>query len=114
VGSSEIHAHRAVLACASPYFFELFTAEDERKTAREGKLLYKLNGGFDRDSVEHLIHYTYTGCLDVPDPLVKSVFIAANRLKIYYLRLFSHEDSRFVPEGISLILSYAYPVVLSK
>ena len=38
VGSSEIHAHRAVLACASPYFFELFTSEDERKTAHEGKV----------------------------------------------------------------------------
>lgn len=82
VGSSEIHAHRAVLACASPYFFELFTAEDERKTAREGKLQYKLNGGFERDSVERLIHYAYTGCLEVPDPLVKTVFIAANRLKM--------------------------------
>ncbi|XP_064119983.1 influenza virus NS1A-binding protein homolog B-like [Macrobrachium nipponense] len=82
VGSSEIHAHRSVLACASPYFFELFTAEDDRKTAREGKLLYKLNGGFERDSVECLVHYAYTGCLDVQHPLVKSVFIAANRLKM--------------------------------
>lgn len=82
VGSSEIHAHRSVLACASPYFFELFTSEDDHKTAREGRLLYKLNGGFERDSVERLVHYAYTGCLEIPDPLVKSVFIAANRLKM--------------------------------
>ncbi|XP_063590001.1 influenza virus NS1A-binding protein homolog B-like [Penaeus indicus] len=82
VGSSEIHAHRSVLACASPYFFELFTAEDEHKSAREGRLLYKLNGGFDRDSIERLVNYAYTGCLEVPDPQVKAVFIASRRLKM--------------------------------
>lgn len=82
VGSSEIHAHRSVLACASPYFFELFTAEDEHKSAREGRLLYKLNGGFDRDSVERLVNYAYTGCLDVPEAQVKAVFIASRRLKM--------------------------------
>ncbi|XP_050695288.1 influenza virus NS1A-binding protein homolog isoform X2 [Eriocheir sinensis] len=82
VGSSEIHAHRAVLACASPYFFELFTSEDERKSAHEGKLLYKLSSGFERDSVEHLVNYAYTGRMEVPDPMVKAVFIAARRLKL--------------------------------
>lgn len=82
VGSSEIHAHRAVLACASPYFFELFTSEDERKSAHEGKLLYKLSNGFERESVEHLVNYAYTGRLEVPDATVKAVFIAAKRLKL--------------------------------
>ncbi|CAL4058787.1 unnamed protein product, partial [Meganyctiphanes norvegica] len=82
VGSSEIHAHRSVLACASPYFFELFTQEDELKTAREGRMMYKLNGGFERESIERLVNYAYTGVLDVPDPLVKTVFKAAMRLKM--------------------------------
>jgi len=82
VGSSEIHAHRSVLACASPYFFELFTQEDELKTAREGRMMYKLNGGFERESIERLVNYAYTGVLDVPDPLVKTVFKAATRLKM--------------------------------
>ncbi|XP_045127226.1 influenza virus NS1A-binding protein homolog isoform X2 [Portunus trituberculatus] len=82
VGNSEIHAHRAVLACASPYFFELFNSEDEHKSAHEGKLLYKMNGGFERESVEQLVNYTYTGRLEVPEPMVKAVFIAAKRLKL--------------------------------
>ncbi|XP_053645312.1 influenza virus NS1A-binding protein homolog isoform X2 [Cherax quadricarinatus] len=82
VGSSEIHAHRSVLACASPYFFELFTSDDDRKTAHEGRLMYKLSSGFERDSVERLVNYVYTGCMEVPDQLVKTVFIAARKLKM--------------------------------
>lgn len=46
------------------------------------QLLYKLNGGFDRDSIERLVNYAYTGCLEVPDPQVKAVFIASRRLKV--------------------------------
>ncbi|XP_076058163.1 influenza virus NS1A-binding protein-like [Oratosquilla oratoria] len=83
VGSSELHAHRSVLACSSPYFFELFTAEDEQKTQREGKVTYKLNGGcFEREAVDVLITYSYTGQLRVLPDHVKSVYIAANRLKM--------------------------------
>lgn len=46
------------------------------------QLLYKLSSGFERDSVEHLVNYAYTGRLEVPDPMVKAVFIAARRLKV--------------------------------
>lgn len=61
VGSMEFHAHRAVLACASPHLFELFTADDENKgSQRENVITYKLNGGFDRTALEKLIHYAYT------------------------------------------------------
>jgi influenza virus NS1A-binding protein len=57
----EFHAHRAVLACASPHLFELFTADDENKgSQRENVITYKLNGGFDRTALEKLIHYAYT------------------------------------------------------
>jgi influenza virus NS1A-binding protein len=57
----EFHAHRAVLACASPHLFELFTADDENKgSQRENIITYKLNGGFDRIALEKLIHYAYT------------------------------------------------------
>ncbi|KAK4316829.1 hypothetical protein Pmani_012046 [Petrolisthes manimaculis] len=82
VGSSEIPAHRAVLSCASPYFFELFTSEHARKTPQEGKLLYKLCGGFEKESVDLLVNYAYTGHLEVPDTLVRNVFIVAKRLKM--------------------------------
>jgi hypothetical protein len=57
----EFHAHRAVLACASPHLFELFTADDESKgSQRENVITYKLNGGYDRTALEKLIHYAYT------------------------------------------------------
>ena len=44
VGRSEIFAHRAVLACASPYFYELFSAEDEQKSALEGRVSHGGSG----------------------------------------------------------------------
>ncbi|RXG58622.1 Influenza virus NS1A-binding protein [Armadillidium vulgare] len=77
VENSEIYAHRSVLACASPYFFELFTADDD--------LIYKLNGGFDRDSVERLVSYAYTGELEVSAASAKSMYIAAYKLKMNML-----------------------------
>lgn len=46
------------------------------------QLLYKLSSGFERESVEHLVNYAYTGRLEVPDSLVRAVFIAARRLKV--------------------------------
>ncbi len=61
VGTSEIPAHRVILACCSPYLFELFSADDGGKCSEENIITYKLNGGFEKDSLEHLINYAYTG-----------------------------------------------------
>ena len=62
MGASEVHGHRAILAAASPYLYQLFNAEDEKKgLTRESVITYKLNGGFDRKSLEILIDYAYTG-----------------------------------------------------
>ncbi|VEN59806.1 unnamed protein product [Callosobruchus maculatus] len=44
VGSNEIHAHRAVLASASPYLFELFSSDEDKKGS-ENVVTYRLNGG---------------------------------------------------------------------
>jgi len=83
VGNMEFHAHRAVLACASPHLFELFTADDENKgSQRENVITYKLNGGFDRTALEKLIHYAYTARLEVPNSQVKAVYLAARYLKM--------------------------------
>lgn len=46
------------------------------------QLLYKLSGGFERDSVELLVNYAYTGHLEVPDSLVRNVYVVAKRLKV--------------------------------
>nr|CAD7206110.1 unnamed protein product [Timema douglasi] len=81
VGSAEFHAHRAVLASASSYLFEMFTADDETKgNQRENVITYKLNGGFDKSALEKLIHYAYTAKLEVPDSQVKAVYLAACHL----------------------------------
>lgn len=56
-----MHAHRAVLASASPYLFEMFSSEEEAKSnARETVITYKLNGGFERSAIEKLVDYAYT------------------------------------------------------
>jgi len=82
VGSAEIHAHRAVLSCASPYFYELFTTDDEKKTAREDKVVYRLSGSFEHESLERLVQFAYTGYMELPARLVKNVYVAANKLKM--------------------------------
>ena len=51
VGSHEVHAHRAVLASSSKYFFELFSAEANK--------YYKL-GNFEYESFKPLVDYAYT------------------------------------------------------
>lgn len=62
----EIHAHRAVLASASPYLFELFTADQDKNQQRlENIITYKLNGGFDQNALQILIDYAYTAKLTV-------------------------------------------------
>lgn len=97
----EIHAHRAVLASASPFLFELFTNDQDQNQKRlENVITYKLNGGFDQNALEILTDYAYTAKLIVKYTQVmvknlhfcvvlferfrqvKAVFLAANRLKM--------------------------------
>lgn len=54
VGCREIPAHRAVLACASGYLFELFSNEEGSKLDH-----FKLPG-LDFDSFNILVNYAYT------------------------------------------------------
>jgi hypothetical protein len=56
-------AHRVVLAAASPYFVELFTRDEEGPTRKEvegGGIVYELDGGFSKESLDKLIDYAYT------------------------------------------------------
>lgn len=61
VDTIEIHAHRAVLASASSYWFELF----EGLPRTESIITHKLNGGFDKDALEALVEYAYTAKLHI-------------------------------------------------
>lgn len=81
VGNAEIHAHRAILASVSPYFFELFSTEIDQKHV-ENVITYKLNGGFDKKALKLLIEYAYTATCEIPVDLVKAVYLAACHLKI--------------------------------
>ncbi|KAJ3649369.1 hypothetical protein Zmor_021117 [Zophobas morio] len=80
VGNTEIHAHRAVLASASPYLSEHFANDQQNRL--ENVVTFKLNGGFDKDALKILVDYAYTGKLDVKYNQVKAVFLAANHLKM--------------------------------
>lgn len=63
IGQEDIVAHRVVLAAASPYFVELFTRDKDGPSRKEidgGGLVYELEGGFSKDSLERLIEYAYT------------------------------------------------------
>ncbi|XP_050293521.1 influenza virus NS1A-binding protein homolog isoform X2 [Anthonomus grandis grandis] len=84
VGNTEIHAHRAVLASASPYLFELFNTDQEQnqQSRLENVITYKLNGGFDPNALEILTDYAYTAKLIVKYCQVKAVFLAASLLKM--------------------------------
>ena len=86
IGQYDIAAHRVVLAAASPYWMELFTAEGDQPTRKEvssdAGILYELNGGFQKDALEKLVEYSYTSKLDVTGDRVKPVYIAAVRLKM--------------------------------
>ncbi|XP_022913715.1 influenza virus NS1A-binding protein homolog isoform X2 [Onthophagus taurus] len=80
IGTVEIHAHRAILASVSPYLFELFSTDHEKRI--ENIVTYKLNGGFDKSAFQILVDYAYTGHLQVPTNQVKAVYIASCHLKI--------------------------------
>ncbi|KAF8797157.1 influenza virus NS1A-binding protein homolog isoform X1 [Argiope bruennichi] len=73
----EIHAHRAVLASASPYLFDIFTAESKGTSNQ-----YKFTGSFDYDAFESLVNYAYTGRLEIPAKLVKATYVAASKLRM--------------------------------
>uniref|UniRef100_A0A1L8DLL9 BTB domain-containing protein n=1 Tax=Nyssomyia neivai TaxID=330878 RepID=A0A1L8DLL9_9DIPT len=84
VGNTDIHAHRNVLACVSPYLMELFSAEQQTQIgAGDGSIpSYRLNGGMSKIALQILVDYAYTATLEIPDPLVKDVYLAAWKLRM--------------------------------
>uniref|UniRef100_A0A1B0C8T9 BTB domain-containing protein n=1 Tax=Lutzomyia longipalpis TaxID=7200 RepID=A0A1B0C8T9_LUTLO len=84
VGNTDIHAHRNVLACVSPYLMELFSVEQETQSgAGDGSIpSYRLNGGMSKIALQVLVDYAYTATLEIPDPLVKDVYLAAWKLRM--------------------------------
>ncbi|XP_012695038.2 influenza virus NS1A-binding protein homolog A [Clupea harengus] len=73
----ELMAHRAVLACCSPYLFEIFNSDAEPHGVAHVKF-----EDLDPQAVEVLLNYAYTAQLKADKELVKDVYSAAKRLKM--------------------------------
>ncbi|TNM88263.1 hypothetical protein fugu_006484 [Takifugu bimaculatus] len=73
----ELMAHRAVLACCSPYLFEIFNSDNEP----HGVSLVTFED-LDPEAVEILLNYAYTAQLKADKELVKEVYSAAKRFKM--------------------------------
>uniref|UniRef100_A0A8C8LX98 BTB domain-containing protein n=1 Tax=Oncorhynchus tshawytscha TaxID=74940 RepID=A0A8C8LX98_ONCTS len=73
----ELMAHRAVLACCSPYLFEIFNSDIEPHGVSHVTF-----DDLDPEAVEILLNYAYTAQLKADKELVKDVYTAAKRLKM--------------------------------
>lgn len=61
----------------------MFYAQQTQKVVQcEGAPSYILNGGMTKVAMQILIDYAYTSQLEVPDALVKDVYLAAWKLKM--------------------------------
>uniref|UniRef100_A0A8C1NCC9 Influenza virus NS1A binding protein b n=1 Tax=Cyprinus carpio TaxID=7962 RepID=A0A8C1NCC9_CYPCA len=74
----ELMAHKAVLACCSPYLFEIFNTDSE---PQGGVSLVKFDD-LHPDAVEILLNYAYTAQLKADKDLVSDVYSAARKLKL--------------------------------
>uniref|UniRef100_A0A8C9VSD9 Influenza virus NS1A binding protein b n=1 Tax=Scleropages formosus TaxID=113540 RepID=A0A8C9VSD9_SCLFO len=73
----ELMAHRAVLACCSPYLFEIFNSDGEPRGISHVKF-----DDLNPEAVEILLNYAYTAQLKAGKELVQDVYSAAKRLKM--------------------------------
>uniref|UniRef100_A0A8B9IQG6 Influenza virus NS1A binding protein n=1 Tax=Anser cygnoides TaxID=8845 RepID=A0A8B9IQG6_ANSCY len=73
----EMLAHRAVLACCSPYLFEIFNSDSDSHGISHVKF-----DDLNPDAVEVLLNYAYTAQLKADKELVKDVYSAAKKLKM--------------------------------
>uniref|UniRef100_A0A3Q2PID1 Influenza virus NS1A binding protein a n=1 Tax=Fundulus heteroclitus TaxID=8078 RepID=A0A3Q2PID1_FUNHE len=73
----ELMAHRAVLACCSPYLFEIFNSDVE--THGVSHVTFE---DLNPEAVEVLLNYAYTAQLKAEKDLVKDVYSAAKRFKM--------------------------------
>ncbi|XP_035267910.1 influenza virus NS1A-binding protein homolog A isoform X1 [Anguilla anguilla] len=73
----ELMAHRAVLACCSPYLFEIFNSDTDPHGVSHIKF-----EDLDPEAVEILLNYAYTAQLKADKERVREVYSAAKRLKM--------------------------------
>ncbi|KAJ1172173.1 hypothetical protein NDU88_004023 [Pleurodeles waltl] len=73
----EMLAHRAVLACCSPFLFEIFNGDNDSHGVSHVKF-----EDLNPEAVEVLLNYAYTAQLKADKDLVRDVYSAAKKLKM--------------------------------
>ncbi|XP_023660371.1 influenza virus NS1A-binding protein homolog A [Paramormyrops kingsleyae] len=73
----ELTAHRAVVACCSPYLFELFSSSTE-----PSGVAHVTFEDLEPEAVEILLNYAYTAQLKAEKEQVRDVYSAAKRFKM--------------------------------
>ncbi|NXQ81595.1 KLHL4 protein, partial [Nyctibius grandis] len=77
VGDQKIPAHRLVLSAASDYFAAMFTNDVREAKQEEIKM-----EGVDPDALKALVHYAYTGILELKEDTIESLLAAACLLQL--------------------------------
>ncbi|XP_041076447.1 kelch-like protein 4 isoform X1 [Polyodon spathula] len=77
VGDHKIPAHRLVLSAVSDYFAAMFTNDVREAKQEEIKM-----EGVDPDALKALVHYAYTGVLELKEETIESLLAAACLLQL--------------------------------
>ncbi|XP_074962758.1 kelch-like protein 4 isoform X1 [Phalacrocorax aristotelis] len=77
VGDQKIPAHRLVLSAVSDYFAAMFTNDVLEAKQEEIKM-----EGVDPDALKALVHYAYTGVLELKEDTIESLLAAACLLQL--------------------------------
>uniref|UniRef100_A0A669EM82 Influenza virus NS1A binding protein a n=1 Tax=Oreochromis niloticus TaxID=8128 RepID=A0A669EM82_ORENI len=110
----ELMAHRAVLACCSPYLFEIFNSDIESHGVSHVTF-----EDLDPEAVEILLNYAYTAQLKADKELVKEVYSAAKRFKMervkqicgdYLLSKLDSQNARFLSQVDAFIQDHLLDV----
>ncbi|KAE8584557.1 hypothetical protein XENTR_v10021014 [Xenopus tropicalis] len=76
-GNLKIPAHRLVLSAVSDYFAAMFT--NDVREAKEEEIKIE---GVDPDALKALVHYAYTGVLELKEDTIESLLAAACLLQL--------------------------------
>ncbi|KAM8952237.1 kelch-like protein 4 [Pelodytes ibericus] len=76
-GNHKIPAHRLVLSAVSDYFAAMFT--NDVREAKEEEIKME---GVDPDALKALVHYAYTGILELKEDTIESLLAAACLLQL--------------------------------
>ncbi|XP_054025365.1 kelch-like protein 4 [Dryobates pubescens] len=76
-GDQKIPAHRLVLSAVSDYFAAMFTNDVREAKQEEIKM-----EGVDPDALKALVHYAYTGILELKEDTIESLLAAACLLQL--------------------------------